>query len=209
MSEARKRMNFTQIAGMLFLLVILPAGSWYYLQRGFQHRKEALAELKDRGTIGAFMLPDQYGNIFSSEWLHKRVTIAAFLPNDAAQQQQWASRLHDLHAQFDDRNDVCFLLFADSSLMRDPMEFAMENDLVDSLQWEILTTNGAELQVLAFESFYLPDAQQIALVDTGLVVRRHYDIMDNQQMGRLIEHITIVMPRLPDPDIVFKRDKEK
>ncbi|MBK8490450.1 MAG: hypothetical protein IPL49_05960 [Saprospirales bacterium] len=209
MSEARKRMNFTQIAGMLFLLVILPAGSWYYLQRGFLHRKEALAELTDHGTVRAFRLRDQYGNSFSSEWLHKRVTIAAFLPNDTAQQQQWASRLHGLHQQFDDRNDVCFLLFADSSQMRDPMGFAIENDLVDSLQWEILTCSRPELESFAFESFYVPDLQQIALVDTGLVVRRYYDILDNQQMGRLIEHITIVMPRLPDPDIVFRRDKEK
>lgn len=202
-------MNFVQIAGLLFLLVILPGGSWYYLQSGYNHRKAAIAELKDLGTVGAFELTDQYGRLFSSGQLHKRVTIATFLPDDAAQQQQWTSRIRELQDQFDHRDDVCFLLFADSSVLTDPARFAVDNNLTDSLQWEILTTDHTDLDRLASGAFYIPDRQHIALADTGMVVRRTYDILDNSQMGRLIEHITIVMPRLPDPDIVLKRDREK
>ena len=209
MSEPRKRMNFVQIAGMLFLLVILPGGSWYYLQRGYNHRKEALAELKEIGKVGDFALPDQYGQRFSSDLLRKRVTIAAFLPDDPAQQQQWTSRMRELHQQFDDRNDVCLLLFANEAQMTDPVQFAQENDLTDSLQWELLLVSPMELDDLAYFSFFLPDRQHVALVDTALMVRHTYDILDNPQMGRLVEHITIVMPRLPDPDIIFKRDREK
>ena len=209
MSKIPKRKNLVQAAALLLLLVILPAGSWFYLRSGFQHRKAAIEELGRLGTVGAFEFADQYGNPFSTELMRNRVTIAGFLPQDPAKQRQWASRLGEVHDQFDDRNDVCFVLFADSSTLPDPMNFALENGLSDSLQWEILSADREELKGLASQAFFIPDYQHIALVDTGLTVRRHYDILDNPQMGRLIEHITIVMPRLPDPDIILKREQEK
>lgn len=216
MGEEKRRLSLSQIAGLLLFLVILPAGSWFYLQSGFNHRKGALAELKEMGKVEGIDLMDQYGTRFTTADMQRRVVVAGFLPADAASQDKWAQRLSTLHEQFDDRDDICFLLLADSANLSDPAAFLERNALSDSLQWKLLLTGPEELAALASNSFYLPageagqpNFQYLALADTARMVRRHYDILDNQQMGRLVEHITIVMPRLPEPDIVLKREKEK
>lgn len=216
MGEEKRRLSLSQIAGLLLFLVILPAGSWFYLQSGFNHRKGALAELKEMGKVEGIDLMDQYGTRFTTADMQRRVVVAGFLPDDAASQDKWAQRLSTLHEQFDDRDDICFLLLADSANLPDPAAFLERNALTDSLQWKLLLTGPEELAALASNSFYLPageagqpNFQYLALADTARMVRRHYDILDNQQMGRLVEHITIVMPRLPEPDIVLKREKEK
>lgn len=216
MGEEKRRLSLVQIAGLLLFLVILPAGSWFYLQSGFNHRKEALAELKELGKVGGIDLIDQYGMRFTTAAMQKRVVVAGFLPADAGSQEKWVQRLSVLHEQFDDRDDICFLILADSASMPDPMAFLERNALTDSLQWKLLVTGNSALLALASNSFYLPadDAgkpnfQYLALADTAQMVRRHYDILDNQQMGRLVEHITIVMPKLPEPDIVLKRERER
>lgn len=216
MGEEKRRLSLVQIAGLLFFLVILPAGSWFYLQSGFNHRKEALAELKELGKVGGIDLTDQFGTRFTTADMQKRVVVAGFLPAEAASREKWIQRLSVLHEQFDDRDDICFLILADSASMPDPAAFLERNALTDSLQWKLLLASGEELAALASNSFYLPageagqpDFQYLALADTAQMVRRHYNILDNQQMGRLVEHITIVMPRLPEPDIVLKREREK
>lgn len=216
MGEEKRRLSLVQIAGLLLFLVVLPAGSWFYLQSGFNHRKEALAELKELGKVDGIDLTDQYGLRFTTADMQQRVVVAGFLPADAASQDKWAQRLSTLHEQFDDRDDICFLLLADSASMPDPAAFLERNALADSLQWKLLRTGSEGLNALASNAFYLPageggqpNFQFLALADTAKMVRRHYDILDNQQMGRLVEHITIVMPKLPEPDIVLKREKEK
>jgi hypothetical protein len=216
MGEEKRRLSLVQIAGLLFFLIILPAGSWYYLQSGFNHRKEALAELKELGKVNGIDLTDQFGMRFTTADMRKCVTIAGFLPADAASQDKWAQRLSTLHEQFDDRDDICFLLLADSANMPDPAAFLERNALADSLQLILLLTGSEGLAALASNSFYLPageagqpNFQYLALADTAQMVRRHYDLLDNQQMGRLVEHITIVMPKLPEPDIVLKRERER
>lgn len=208
MENTTKRMGPIQIAGMLFLLVILPAGTWFYLYKGFQHRKESLKELEGNAPVGAFAGVDQFGKTFSNSHLHKRVTVAGILPDDAEQQHIWTSRLLEIQTQFDHRDDICFLLFADTSLIPNLHAFALEAGLSDTLQWELLRGAKEEWSVLS-AGFHLPDIRHIALIDTGAVVRRTYDILDNKQMGRMIEHLTILMPKSPDPDIEFRRDREK
>ena len=189
----------------MLLLVVLPAGSWFYLQKGYEHRKAALEELKDFGKVGDFVLTDQFGRTLTNSALHQRVTIAGMLPGDAEGQKFWTRRLLEVQEQFDNRNEVCFLLFADTSAIRSLSAFSEEYGLTDSLQWELLPASRDQVKQL----FHLPDFQYLALADTAAVVRRHYDITDNLQMGRLLEQVNIVLPRLPDPDIEFRRNREK
>ncbi len=44
-------MKYLVSFGVLLLLVILPAGSWFYLQKGLDYRKAALKELKIKGQF--------------------------------------------------------------------------------------------------------------------------------------------------------------
>ena len=205
MEKARKKTNWLQIAGLFLFLVILPGGSWLYLRSGFQYRKASLAELVDRGSVGAFALPDAKGELFSSESLQGRVVVAGVLPAEAAPRKFWIDRMKALHKQFDERNELLILLMADSASVADPQAFLLENGLVDEEQWSLLLGGDA----VAPAAFHLPGPDMLALTDTEGVVRRHYDIADNREMGRLIEHIAILLPRLPDPDIEFRRQKEK
>lgn len=44
-------MRFLVAAAVVFMLFVLPAGSWWYLSSGYNYRKENLEQLKPKGEI--------------------------------------------------------------------------------------------------------------------------------------------------------------
>ncbi|GLR19706.1 hypothetical protein [Portibacter lacus] len=53
-----------------------------------------------------------------------------------------------------------------------------------------------------------PYEKEIALIDTGGVIRNFYDL-DSISFKALIQHIPIIIPREKEQDIVLKREDEK
>ena len=50
---------------------------------------------------------------------------------------------------------------------------------------------------------------QLVLADTTLTIRRYYDLREEQQIKRMVEHIAIILPRIEEKDLVFQREIEK
>ena len=112
MSEnAEKGKIHWKVVGMLFLiLIILPAGSWYYLTTGYNYHKVLVNELKeDFGTVPNYTAMTADGKLFNSESIKGNTAVVHFIDNNAVQKDYLWDRMAKLHEQFDDRNDICLL----------------------------------------------------------------------------------------------------
>lgn len=181
---------------VVFILFILPAGSWFYLQQGLDYRKKSMAELQELGKPGSFEHKNQKNVVVSPELLRGRVTVVNFLPEDRQKAKMLSDRIAKVHQSFDDTEDVIFLSFMPADTSQQMLDMANSLGIKDEKQWFLIGTNETEWQRIANEVYRIPNPEDgVALVDTSLMIRKYYDINLNQDMGRLVEHISIVIPQ--------------
>jgi hypothetical protein len=208
------RSKIWQGLALFLFLVVLPVGSWYYLRSGYQYRKAALEELQDLGKVQAFSAVTSSGDTLSEKDLEGHTLIAAFLPEEAGERKALIGQLDKLYRQFDARNDILFVSHYEAGT---PLDTSMAETyplMQDTVQWVAFALSPDMYLSMAKDSYGVFEGDRVnssllTLVDTASVIKRHYDSKDNQQMGRLIEHITIVMPRTPEKDVLIRREKEK
>jgi len=207
--NAEKGKIHWKVVGMLFLiLIILPAGSWYYLTTGYNYHKVLVNELKeDFGNVPTYTATTADGKPFDFEKIKDNTAIVHFMGKDAVQKEYLWDRMAKLHEQFDDRNDIMFI----SHISDSNGEFEPK----DTAQWKVVTGTEEEMDKLARENYKMKfkegetvlNNSQFILLDSSLV-RNYYDANSMREMGRMLEHITIVMRRVAPRDIILDRDKE-
>ncbi|MCF8244114.1 MAG: hypothetical protein K9J37_02665 [Saprospiraceae bacterium] len=181
---------------MFAVLFLLPIGSLVYLYMGRTHSRTAVAELEMLGKVTGFQLKNQQNEPISPEILHGKVTIVNFLPKDLAAAKPMADRIGKVHQSFDDTDDVILLSFIETDTTKTLLEIATQLGIEDHKQWYLLGTSGEEWQHLASDVYHLPNPLTgVAMADTSLTIRKLYDINDNTQMGRMVEHISKVIPK--------------
>lgn len=215
-NTARKSGNIIRFFILLFVLIIFPGLSWYYLKSGVSYRKNTLSELKDYGKIAYFdwkTIPTK-SNIADS--LNGRIVIANFVnPNTAIGKKQ-TEVMDKLFTQFKDRKDVRLITFLTQTDSTQLSEYALRSNPKHYPNYWILSTTLAEYNTL-LNAFKLPqkgnfdtvDCPYLTYINMEGTVANFYDINDNQQLGRLVEHIAmkLTIDKFETPEI--KRDKEK
>ncbi len=226
MSERKKKNRKTgwiQVAALFFLLIVLPAGSWFYLKSGFDYRLSALEEMKDFGKIPDFQLQTHTQEPLTDQDVRDKVVIANFLTlGNPELRQRYGENLFKLHEQFDDRSDLVFLIHGlnndSSATASDLARFATEFGILDEDQCFFLTGSFDEMQRLATEGYQLPleeegvalaDSPFFALADTSSNIRNYYSVREQARLQKLVEHTAILLPAEEKKDIVFQREKEK
>ncbi|MBI1225644.1 MAG: hypothetical protein GC192_10450 [Bacteroidetes bacterium] len=183
-------------AMMFAVLFLLPFGSLYYLYMGRAHSRTAKAELEELGKVSGFELKNQQNEVITPESLHGKVTVVDFLPKDLTVAKPKADRMSKVHQSFDDTDDVILLSFIENDTSQTLLQRATQLGIEDHKQWYLLGTSAQEWEHLAKDVYHLTDPLNgVAMADTSLVVRKLYDINNNQQMGRMIEHIAKVVPK--------------
>ncbi len=197
------------------ILVVFPAVSWYWLSRGLDYRKTAKAELKDLGPLPDVTWHNYTGKTLSKADLKGSFVIAGVYdltqPELSGQFGREFARLHD---QFDDRKDVLFLsvVGSDSTLLS---SFVKEYGLADTTQCFFFPTAADAMKNLAQTGFRMPEldgatSSYIAFADTSSVIRNYYDVRDNAQLKRMVQHISLLLPMAKSRDeLRFKREAEK
>ena len=181
---------------MFTVLFLLPFGSLYYLYMGRTHSRTAVAELETLGQVTGFQIKNQENVVVSPENLHGKVTVVNFLPSDLTAAKPLAERISKVHENFDDTDDIRFLSFIVLDTPETLLQTAANLGIQDHKQWYLLGTTTEEWNHIARDVYHLPDPQNtVAMTDTSLVIRKLYDINNNQQMGRMIEHIAKVIPK--------------
>jgi len=181
---------------MFAVLFLLPIGSLFYLYKGRSHSRTAVAELEQLGKVEGFNLKNQQNQPITPSGLHGKVTIANFLAPDIAKAKPIVERIAKVHQSFDETDDVIFLSFIIADSSKTLIQTATELGIEDHQQWYLLGTTPDEWQRLAKDVYHLSDAETgVAMADTSLQIRKLYDINNNQQMGRMIEHVAKVIPK--------------
>lgn len=191
-----KRYLFTAI--VFTVLFIFPAIAWFALQAGLDHNRAAKSELKeDLGKVGTFQIKDQDNQLLSPQSIRGKVCVVQFLPSDPAQALPLADRIAKVYQSYDGVDDVAFLSIMPADSAKTLLETAKALGIKDPGQWHLLGTNGQdEWRQLAASVYKMPNpGSSVVLIDTSMTIRHYYDIHSNPEMGRLVEHIALLMPK--------------
>jgi cytochrome oxidase Cu insertion factor (SCO1/SenC/PrrC family) len=181
---------------IFMVLFVLPAGALYFLNAGKNFRQDYLKDLSDMGKVATFNLPNQDNLDITPEVLKGKVSIVHFLPEDASAAKANVERISKLHKSFDDTEDVVFLSFVPADSTTSLREEAARLGISDNKQWYLVGAGKENLERMAKENFHLADPfNNIALVDTTLSIRNQYNIGKNDEMGRLVVHISMIIPK--------------
>lgn len=214
MNQTKKRGIFNILA-LLFLLVILPGGSIYYLSEGFQHQKETYATLKDYGRVPSFKLRSHQDQVIQHIDLKGKVVAVEFTTLAALKSTpELQENISKLNSQFADRSElvlVTHLTDIDSLSAEDHLFLKEKIELENPNQWLVLTNENSRIEALAKDGYQLPKVGEptFALIDTSSVIRHYYNAMNREEVGNLAKHIAMILPRKADKDAILKREKEK
>jgi len=198
MEEAKngKRRRILIGTVVVVILFLLPAGSLFYLQSGLNYRTKIMAGLGDFGKIGDFNLLNQNGTPVSPETLSGRVSVVNFLPGNTVADRAICERFGKLQQGFDETSGVVFLSFIATDSIPGLLQIAKDLGINDHEQHFLLGASALEWQRLATDAFQMKNpGSQVALVDSNLTIRNYYDLNSNQEMGRLVEHIALIIPK--------------
>jgi hypothetical protein len=210
-------MNIVQFAGLLLLLVLLPLGSWYYLQTGLDYRIQAKEELDDIAPLPTFELQNYNDSIVQMDLFKDQLVVGHF--SNAASQAVYAQTLQKLHEQFDERSDVYFLAFQADTSARARIKTAMSlfsNRLNDREQIFLLSATPSKVEQLAAQmklpleekGMTLEDNSLLFFVDSAMV-RGFYDMSQEAELKRLVKHLTLNLHPVEEADIIFEPETEK
>lgn len=198
-----------QYLALFILLVVTPAISWVYLSNGLDYHRKALAELKKLGSIPSYKALTLQGDSLRTSDVEGKLLVVGTVDLTASKNTpNVLSNLKELHAQFDDRTDVFFLLYvqpADTAAVR---KFATSQELDEPTQVFYLPYNQTIMN-----AYHLPATGAItpyfSLVDTKGMVRKVYDLREGRQYARLVEHLALLLPIEKRENAILKREREK
>ena len=193
--QNNKKVNAWKILTFLILFV-LPLGSVVFLTKGRTHRRTAISELKDKGGVAEFQAHSLHDEMVSSDFFHGKVAVVNFLSANNEKAKKQADRIAMLHQSFDDTKDVLFLSFISMDSSINLIQKANKLGIKDHEQWFLLGTEEKEWRHYSHDVFKIENPENgLVLLDTSLTIRHYYDIFSDPEMGRLVEHITVVIPQ--------------
>lgn len=202
------KMGWVQLLGILLLLVVLPLGSWYYLQKGLDYRLETRAQLQPLGEVpGVLQLVNADGERTSAAEIADYLMVGYFFHPDTS---GLVSTFRKLYDQYDEREDVYFtLLSRDTSagMARSAWAFLESAEMTD-LEQVYWGAGGATADLM--DQLQLSDRSPgTAFFADSSVVKSIYDLRQSEAVKDLVRHITLNLHPLEEKDIIFEREKEK
>ena len=200
-----------------FIFIVLPAGSWYYLNEGYNYRKAILEELdQDLGTLPTFQLVNQNKQLITNASIKGKVVIANFLSlPPSASEAPIIKQLAKVQDQFDKRDDIVFLTFTEATTQEAVATFFETLEVKrNKNQWHFLTGTATELAQVeqkitvpsSFQTGFTDNATMV-IADTSSTIRYIYDFRETAAVKKLVHHIPNLMPR-PKEREGIKRPKK-
>ncbi len=196
-----------QLVALSLILVGLPLGSWYYLQKGYNYRLEILNDLSDLGVVGGYAFVPFEKESFALADLKGSVVVTSFLDRlDSPYAVEIGENLNKLVDQFGKTDKVHFLINTND---RTNIEQYHEKYLQNNPYCTFLQVGEAQLQNIKVKSYHCTGQQMdFVVVDPTLNVRNCY-VNSPEDMKRLVEHVSVLTPRKGTEDPVVKRETEK
>jgi len=191
---------------LLVILVVLPLGSWYYLQGGLNWRKQAQSELQDYGKIRSATII--YADGTKENLLQGKVCVIHFFgsnPDLTEENRKILDTCERLFTQFGYKpgaqiDEFRMVMIAQGGTA----EFKTHAQTLPSSEYVNWVWTGAlgSWQTILFNGYDMycqrnninPVSHYYALSDTSGTIRRFYNAMDEKEVGRMVEHIALLLP---------------
>jgi hypothetical protein len=201
-----KRKTFV-FAVLFLLLVVLPAGSWFYLSGGLNWRKQAQAELQNYGKIRTAQII--YPDGTKENMLAEKVCVIYYFganPDLTEANRKVLDTGERLFKQFgyksgNQYDDFRLVMIAQGGTA----EFKTHAQTLPSADFANWVWTGAlgswrTILVNAYDLYCQqnnkqPDENYFAVSDTSGTIRRFYNAVDEKELGRMVEHIAILLPK--------------
>lgn len=208
MSEKVSAKRKVFIAAVLFLiLVVLPAGSWYYLSKGLSWRKTAQSELKDYGKIRKVNII--YADGTKEDMLKEKVCVLHYFganPDLTPENRTILDIGERLYQQFGFKPgnsvDHFRLVMISEGGTADFRTHAQTLPSADFVNW--VWTGGLNswntIMANAYDRYVQEDGHKrheyyFGLTDTTGTIRCFYNALDEKEVGRMVEHIALLLPK--------------
>lgn len=191
---AKQRRPITQLVLLGLLLVVLPLGSYLYLEWGFDYRVAALDELEEFGPIATAVDYEVAGP--------PTVDVIYVVPERS--DDSVAHSIANLHHTWDDQPLVQFVGIGTDgpTVIGDAKQAQRIPRTAENL------ARFAELAERDPHCTRVPVAQRAVVVDTAGTVRRCYDLHVGREVNRLVEHLTMLVPLPEKQDMILEREQE-
>jgi cytochrome oxidase Cu insertion factor (SCO1/SenC/PrrC family) len=216
MNAQKKKFPILKMLALFMMLVVLPAGSWYYLKQGYEYRKASLDKLQELGTAPSFSFVNYDSTIINSEDLEGNVVIAGVFDYKNGLEEDLKAKIGKLFTQFNRREE--FYMIVHLNGVSDSTVQQVGETLVEDYNFEFperfyLTSGTTEF---AWNTYKIPASKEelnsknmVVLIDAKQEVRNYYSLNDEEEIKLLVHHVTIVLPKKQEKDIIIKRDTEK
>lgn len=212
-----KDKSWIQIVGFLFFIVIIPLGSYYYLKRGYDYRKDAMKKMQNLGPLPTMDFTTVDGRKVVADSLQGRMVIAsAFSLKNEAEAEQFAELISKLYDQFEETGRLVLLSFGidpqydqASAISSFATKYGLANKPL--MYWIPADSSGMDKVIdhLYFPSSSSDSYPYFALSDTSQTVQNHYSIEDMDAIREMVTHTAMFLPLKPRKRVVFKRETEK
>ena len=189
--------KIVRAALIVMILVLFPLISWMYLRGGIEFRKEALAALEQKGTIGQVFLINKDSKEYILGAGNKRV-FACFLISGSISNDVLSS-INAYHQQFKATGEVDVLVFYDGDEV--PKGLVLEDIVFLNSK---LDSNAAFVNQL--KSF--SDTSDVFLLDIAGNLRNFYDYNADNVFRNLVTHTAVLIPPNNNRSVRQKNNSE-
>lgn len=190
-------------AAMFLIFVALPGMSWYYLSSGLSWHKKAYAELGNYGKIRpAFII---YPDGEKRDQLKEKVVVLHIFgenPDISPVNQKILDTGENLFNQFGKNYMFTLCMIKEGGGTAEFKTYAQTRPSSDFATWVWTGGLGSWRTILenGYESFSLASGtpavkEYYALCDTSGTIRRFYNAEDDHEIGRMVEHIAMLLPK--------------
>ncbi len=218
--------------GLLLFLVVLPGGSWYYLQKGLDYQKELRSELTEYGEVPSFQLADTAGKLRDSSIFSGKVAVVGFVTPDESEQAKQMEVLAKLYDQFDKKDQSRIVVYGlnwpqdkNDSFRALRKKYKMENPekcffltgensniqniLNQGFKWPSKNTEKDEKLFSLSEKPKNGNYPYLVLVNKDREIINYYDSRDEDRVKTMVEHVAISIPLEKRKKPKLKREQEK
>lgn len=211
-----KTKQILSVIVVTFMLVGLPAISYYYLQQGFAYRKAAFETQGDFGKMPDLKAMNTVRGKQPAAYRGAMTVVGWLDPTKPATAKQYGTMLDSLYTQFKASPNLYFTTITKGgNAAQTAKDFADQHNLKDNSMISFLAADDAAFAKSA-RDFQLPltgsitpgELPIVALVDSSLTIVKHYDLNSRDETIGLVQLISVIIPLPVRRDLILDRSKE-
>lgn len=201
-NQAKNSQKIWRIGIIAFILVVLPAISYFYLNSGLKIRKEAVAKKESYGKIRPIWVIYPDGS--KEDQLEGKVCVIHVFgdePDLTDDNKRILDTCEKLFNQFGSNNNFRLALIArdGTAEFRSHYQKMASSDYVTWAwngsvgQWRTIMENGYDYFCQA--EGVKPVKEYFAVCDTAGQIHRFYDAVNDEDINKMVQHIAILLPQ--------------